>query len=83
VRCIFYFVKINPNVHVKIKGNWMKRDVYSSKVCIYFSVAREKMVYLVCNKGVSMSKEYNLSRHYQTVYKEKLRRLDGRLGNVI
>jgi hypothetical protein len=37
----------------------------------YFSVAQEKFVFITCNNGVSVSKEYNLRRHYETAHEKK------------
>jgi hypothetical protein len=37
----------------------------------FFSVVRDKIVCLICNKGVSAPKEYNLRRHYETIHKDK------------
>jgi hypothetical protein len=37
-----------------------------------FSEVREKIVCLICNKGVSVPKEKNLHRHYETFTKKNL-----------
>jgi hypothetical protein len=44
-----------------------------------FSVVREKIVCIVCNKGASEQKEYSLPRHDETMYKEKFGHLVGKL----
>jgi hypothetical protein len=41
------------------------------KTCIFFSVVCDKIVCLISNKGVSLPKEYNLRRHYETLHKDK------------
>jgi hypothetical protein len=45
----------------------------------FFSVVRDKIVCLLCNKGVSVPKEYNLRRHYETIHKDKFGVLEGKL----
>jgi hypothetical protein len=45
----------------------------------FFSVVRDKIVCLFCNKGVSVSKEYNSRRHYETLHKDKFGVLEGKL----
>jgi hypothetical protein len=43
----------------------------NGKTCIFFSVVRDKIVCLICNKKVSVPKEYSLHRHYETLHKDK------------
>jgi hypothetical protein len=45
----------------------------------FFSVVHHKIVCLICNKGVSVPKEYNLRRHYETSHKDKFGVLEGKL----
>jgi hypothetical protein len=45
----------------------------------FFSVVRDKIVCLICNKGVSVPKEYNLRRHYETLHKDTFGVLEGKL----
>jgi hypothetical protein len=40
---------------------------------------RDKIVCLICNKGVSVPKEYNLRRHYETLHKDKFGVLEVKL----
>jgi len=43
---------------------------------MYFvSLVWEKIVCLICNKGVSVPKEYNLHHHYETMHKQKFAHL--------
>jgi hypothetical protein len=43
----------------------------NGQTCIFFSVVRDKIVCLICNKRVSAPKEYNLRRHSETLHKNK------------
>jgi hypothetical protein len=45
----------------------------------FFSVVRDKIDCLICNKGVSMPKEYNLCHHYKTLHKDRFGVLEGNL----
>jgi hypothetical protein len=45
----------------------------------FFSVVRDKIVSLICNKGVSVPKEYNLCHHYETLHKDKFGVFEGKL----
>jgi hypothetical protein len=45
----------------------------------FFSVVRDKIVCLICNKGLSVPKEYNLHCHYETLHKDKFGVLEGKL----
>jgi hypothetical protein len=45
----------------------------------FFSVVRDKTVCVIFNKGVSVPKEYNLRRHYETLHKDKFGVLAGKL----
>jgi hypothetical protein len=45
----------------------------------FFSEVCDKIVCLIFNKGVSVPKEYNLRRHYETLHKDKFGVLEGKL----
>jgi hypothetical protein len=51
----------------------------NGKTCIFFSVVRDRIVCLICNKGVSLPKEYDLRRHYETLHKDTLGVFEGKL----
>jgi hypothetical protein len=46
---------------------------------IFFSVVRDKIVCIICNKGVSAPKEHNFRRHYETLHKDKFGVPEGKL----
>jgi hypothetical protein len=37
----------------------------------FFSEVRDKIVYLICSKGVSVPKEYSFCHHYETLHRDK------------
>jgi hypothetical protein len=45
----------------------------------FFSVVRDKIVCLIYNKRVSVPKECNLRRHYETLHKDTFGVLEGKL----
>jgi hypothetical protein len=45
----------------------------------FFSVVHDKIVCLFFNKGVSVPKEYNLRRHYETLHNDAFGVLKGKL----
>jgi hypothetical protein len=45
----------------------------------FFSVVRDKIVCLICNKRVSVPKEYNLSLYYETLHRDNFGVLEGKL----
>jgi hypothetical protein len=51
----------------------------NGKTCIFFSVVRDKIVCLIFNKRVSVPKEYNFRRHYETLHKDVFGVLEGKL----
>jgi hypothetical protein len=44
----------------------------------FFSVVRDKIVCFIFSKGVSVPKEYNLRRHYETLHKDTFGVLEGK-----
>lgn len=45
----------------------------------YYIQSKDKTLYLICIKTISVFKEYNIKRHYVTKHKEKFDVLEGHL----
>lgn len=46
----------------------------------YFCIqSKDKSLCLICNETISMFKEYNIKRHYESKHKEKYETLEGQL----
>jgi hypothetical protein len=67
---IFYFVISVSKMKKKKFEDECRVFQENGKKCIFFSVMRDKIVCLICNKGTSVPKEY-LRRHYETLHKDK------------
>jgi hypothetical protein len=68
--CVVYFLFYD--VCVKNEKEEIRRRVsciskkWENMYFYFFSVVRNKIVCLICSKGVSVPKEYNLRRHHET-----------------
>jgi hypothetical protein len=68
----------NEEEDIRRQVSWISRKM-GKHVFFFFSVVRDKIVYLIFNKGISVPKEYNLRRHYETLHKHKFGILEGKL----
>ena len=70
-------MKLSCLQHVR-KGKWIKKDVVSKEVgsySIFFTESRNNCVCLVCHETVSVYKEYNIKRLYETKHASTFNKL--------